>query len=256
MSACGAAQGRRRGVESDGTTRSRGGRPLYAARPVPRPRFLPAARRLLLLLVLLGFGGTPGAWDADRMQRAADRHGERAGLAVRQLQPLLRDLAALPEAERARRVNEFFNRRIASREDRDVWGRADHWASPLESLAQGAGDCEDFAIAKYFALLAAGVPVGRLRLVYVQAQQGGPQGPAIAHMVLAWYAEPNADPLVLDSLIDDVRPASRRPDLRPVFSFNGEGLWQGAGGPAVPDALARLSRWAEVQAKARAEGFL
>lgn len=213
-------------------------------------------RRLLTLLALLAFAGAPGAWDADRMQRAAERQGERAVSAVRLLQPLLRDVAALPEPERLARVNEFFNRRLVSRDDVEVWGRVDHWASPLEALGKGEGDCEDYAIAKYFALVAAGVPLARLRLVYVQAHQGGPQGPAIPHMVLAWYGEPNADPLVLDSLVTDVRPASRRPDLRPVFSFNGDGLWQGAGGPAVPDALARLSRWAEVQAKARAEGFL
>lgn len=230
--------------------------PLYAARPVPRLPFPRLLQRLLTTLALLVFAGAPGAWDADRMQRAAERQGERAAAAVRLLQPLLRDATVLPETERLARVNEFFNRRIVSRDDREVWGRVDHWASPLESLAKGEGDCEDYAIAKYFALVAAGVPVARLRLVYVQAQQGGPQGPVIPHMVLAWYAEPNADPLVLDSLIGDVRPASRRPDLRPVFSFNGDGLWQGAGGPAMPDALTRLSRWAEVQAKARAEGFL
>lgn len=225
--------------------------------PRPKPSYRPAALRpLLWWLALLLFAGAPQAWDADRMARAADRQGERAVAAVRLLQPLLRELAAQPEAARLARVNDFFNRRLASRDDRDVWGRVDYWASPLEALGRGEGDCEDYAIAKYFALVAAGVPVTHLRLVYVQAQQGGPQGPTIPHMVLAWYGSPDADPLVLDSLVSEVRPASRRPDLRPVFSFNGEGLWQGAGGPPVADALARLSRWSEVQAKARDEGFL
>jgi hypothetical protein len=44
--------------------------------------------------------------------------------------------------------------------------------------------------------------------------------------------------------------------LQPVFSFNSEGLWQGVGGQSAGDPLARLSRWREVLAKARAEGFL
>ena len=74
-------------------------------------------------------------------------------------------------------------------------------------------------------------------------------------MVLAYYAQPGAEPLILDNLIGEVRPASRRPDLTPVFSFNSEGLWQGAAGAAAGDPTARLSRWREVLAKARAEGF-
>ena len=74
-------------------------------------------------------------------------------------------------------------------------------------------------------------------------------------MVLAYYSAPNAEPLILDSLITDVRPASRRPDLAPVFSFNSESLWQGVGSQTAGDPAARLSRWREVLVKARAEGF-
>lgn len=226
--------------------------------PVPaKPRHrLSNLLRAVVLSVLLAGGPALHAWDADRMGRAAERQGPAAVASVRLLQALLRDVAALPEAERAVRVNEFFNRRIVFRDDVDIWGQADYWASPLEMLGKGEGDCEDYAIAKYFTLLAAGTPVERLRLVYVQAQLGGPLGPSIAHMVLAYYALPGAEPQILDSLITEVRPASRRPDLRPVFSFNSEGLWQGTGATSQPDALAGLSRWRDVLAKARAEGFL
>ncbi len=74
-------------------------------------------------------------------------------------------------------------------------------------------------------------------------------------MVLAHYAAPGAEPSILDNLVADIRPASRRRDLEPVFSFNGEGLWQGVGTNRAGDPAARLSRWREVQVKARAEGF-
>ena len=47
----------------------------------------------------------------------------------------------------------------------------------------------------------------------------------------------------------------KRPDLTPVFSFNSEGLWQGTGSTSAGDPVSRLSRWREVIAKARAEGF-
>ena len=88
---------------------------------------------------------------------------------------------------------------------------------------------------------------------YVRADQAGV---VRAHMVLAYYAEAGAEPLVLDNLRADIQPASARRDLKAVFSFNAEGLWNGTGNSSAGDPLARLSRWREVLAKARAEGFV
>ncbi len=180
--------------------------------------------------------------------------GPGAVAAVEPLIELLQHAAALDEESRLDHVNAWFNRRIVFRRDDAVHGDADHWASPLEALAAGQGDCEDYAIAKYFGLLAAGTPVGKLRLVYVRAQVAG--NDAQAHMVLAYYPQPSAEPLILDNLVTSVRPASRRPDLTPVFSFNSEGLWQGVGSQSAGDPQARLSRWRLVLSKARNEGFL
>lgn len=220
--------------------------PLSAS-PVrlPSPPSLLAC--LLALLVSL-----PWAFDAARMQRAAERLGPRAVAAVPALQSLIAQSAGLDEDAQLAAVNGFFNRRIVFRDDAEAWGQVDHWASPLEALDKGLGDCEDYAIAKYFSLLALGTPAQRLRLVYVRAQVGADSQ---AHMVLAYYAQPGAEPLILDNLVTSVRPASRRPDLTPVFSFNSEGLWQGVGTQSAGDAQARLSRWREVLTKAQAEGF-
>jgi predicted transglutaminase-like cysteine proteinase len=198
---------------------------------------------------------SPQAWDNERMMLAAKRISPRAVAGAQALQPVLTQALDMSEAAQLEAVNAFFNRRILFRDDTEVWGQIDYWASPLETLDKGAGDCEDYAIAKYFSLLAVGMPVSKLRLVYVRAQIGGPQGALVAHMVLAYYVAPGAEPLILDNLITELRPASRRPDLVPVFSFNSEGLWQGVGPQAAGDPTARLSRWREVLAKARAEGF-
>jgi predicted transglutaminase-like cysteine proteinase len=195
-----------------------------------------------------------GAWDAARMQVAAQRLGPRAVAAVPPLQGLLASLRTAGDGERLQRVNRFFNERIVFRSDAEVWNVDDHWASPLEAIARGEGDCEDYAIAKYASLLAAGVPRQRLRLVYVRAvlpETGKPQ----PHMVLAYHAEVNAEPLILDNLRPEVQPASQRPDLTPVFSFNDEGLWQGAGSAPAGDPLVRLSRWREVWRRTQEEGF-
>jgi predicted transglutaminase-like cysteine proteinase len=220
------------------------------------PAWLARAVLGIVLGTLLAIAADHGrAWDSERMLAAAQRQGPRALAGVRALQPVLAATLELDDEARLATINQFFNRRIVFIDDDQVWGVSDHWASPVELLDKGRGDCEDYAIAKYFSLIATGVPMAKLRLVYVRAQIGGPDGVAQAHMVLAYYPQPGAEPLILDNLIGDVRPASRRTDLTPVFSFNGEGLWQGAGSTSAGDPTARLSRWREVLAKARAEGF-
>jgi len=150
-------------------------------------------------------------------------------------------------------INRAINLSIRAVDDIVQHGQIDVWSSPLATFYRGAGDCEDYAIAKYFSLVASGMPVSKLRLVYVRAQLGGQ---VQAHMVLAYYVSPGAEPLILDSLVTEVRPASRRPDLTPVFSFNSEGLWQGVGAQSAGDPVARLSRWREVLLKVKEEGFL
>ncbi len=217
---------------------------------------MPLRFRALLptaLALALGLGGE-GAWagDRQRMAQAAQQLGPRAVAALPALHALLQHGATLdPEAQLAA-VNAFFNRRTVLVEDQDAWGQPDHWASPLEMLGAGRGDCEDYAIAKYFSLLALGMPVSRLRLVYAQALVGGLSRP---HMVLAYFDPPDTEPLILDNLISEVRPVSRRPDLQPVFSFNSDGLWEGVGNASAGEPQRRLSRWREVVARARAEGF-
>jgi predicted transglutaminase-like cysteine proteinase len=224
---------------------------------------------LLLALLLTAFQSQAG--DVERMQQAAQRQGANAVSGVRALQAAMATASGLDDDGRLQAINQFFNRRIQFRDDAEVWGQPDYWASPLELLEKGQGDCEDYVIAKYFSLLSLGMPITKLRLVYVRAQLGGAGGTVQAHMVLAYYPGANnaavgsgvagssggaAEPLILDNLITEIRPASRRPDLSPVFSFNSEGLWQGVNGAADGDPLVRLSRWREVVNKARAEGFL
>jgi hypothetical protein len=104
--------------------------------------------------------------------------------------------------EKLRKVNDFINRHIEFDEDLSIYHQGDYWATPLESIGQGRGDCEDLAIIKYFSLKDSGIALSKLRLVYVKARLNDPDGPRLqAHMVLAYYATPNAEPLVLDNLV-------------------------------------------------------
>ncbi|TAK45972.1 MAG: sulfate adenylyltransferase [Betaproteobacteria bacterium] len=128
---------------------------------------------------------------------------------------------ALAEPEKLKLVNDFIHE-TPFYCDPVMWCAEDFWSRPVEFLANDGGDCEDFSIAKYFSLKALGVAEEKLRIVYAVYQRGTFTG---AHMVLAYYPSPDAEPLILDNINQSVQPASRRPDLIPVFSFNSQGLW-------------------------------
>ncbi len=207
--------------------------------------------RVFVAVVVL-WAGPLLAWDPPKVLARAQKMGPTTLARAQALLDEINEVTGQDDDARLKAVNTFFNRHVLYRDDQETWGQVDYWSSPLELLSKGQGDCEDFAIAKYFSLIASGVSGGKMRLVYVRAQIGVA---VQAHMVLAYYPTPNAEPLILDNLISDIRPASRRPDLVPVFSFSAEGLWQGVGAASAGDPAARLSRWRDVLSKVKAEGW-
>jgi predicted transglutaminase-like cysteine proteinase len=215
-----------------------------------------AARLLVWLLALAVALGHAGA-DLDRMQQLArERYGAQTEARVADWRALLAETRDEGIDTQLTRVNTFFNRTIRFADDIVVWQQNDYWASPLETMGRGSGDCEDFTIAKYASLRLLGVSDEQLRLIYVRARIGGPSSTlSQAHMVLGYYPSPDAEPLILDNLIGDILPASRRPDLQPVFSFNSAGLWIGGASRSSADPTARLSRWSRVLERMQTEGI-
>jgi predicted transglutaminase-like cysteine proteinase len=214
-----------------------------STRPQPgkslRWRRAPGVIGLLLLgigaLVSIGQAGitdfSPGLlryvssrWGRDAVDRLQHWH--------RKLEEMRADATAAATPASGERVsvtasNDFWNR-VPYEDDSRHWGVDDYWATPVEMLASDAGDCEDYSIGKYFTLKDLGVPIQKLRITYVRAR-GWDQ----PHMVLAYYPEPGAEPLILDNLNHTVLPASRRNDLEPVYSFNDEDLFAASGSGRV-----------------------
>ena len=62
-------------------------------------------------------------------------------------------------------LNRAVDLAISPVSDERQWGVPDHWSEPLETLHSNSGDCEDYAIVKYAALLAAGVPKDTVKIV-------------------------------------------------------------------------------------------
>ncbi len=172
------------------------------------------------------------------------KHGKEASVRVEYWQKLMQNAKSLPEAEKLKRVNDFFNQQINFVDDIYLWGVNDYWATPMEFLFEGAGDCEDFSIAKYFTLIELGVEEKKMRITYVNALELNQ-----AHMVLTYYSNPRAVPIVLDNLIPDIKLATERIDLLPVYSFNGSGLWLAKfkGRGKRVGGSGRLSLWTELK---------
>ncbi|CAK0751452.1 Transglutaminase-like cysteine peptidase [Gammaproteobacteria bacterium] len=178
----------------------------------------------------------------DRIER---EYGTAAGDRIQNWQHVMTSSKGLLEEEKLQVVNDFFNH-LKFVEDIKNWGVDDYWATPFEFLAKNGGDCEDFAIAKYFTLVEIGVPEDKLRITYVKAMKYNQ-----THMVLTYFPSPQATPLVLDNLNPQILSASERTDLVPVYSFNGTGLWLakslGSGKPVGNSD--RLNLWQDLKAR-------
>lgn len=189
---------------------------------------------------------------SELLQKAEARYGREARSRLSAWEELIRGDRSRSDRDKLQKVNHFFNSRIRFANDIEVWGVEDYWATPVEFLGKGAGDCEDFAIAKFFTLKAMGVPDEKLRITYVKAIQYN-----VHHMVLTYYSEPEAEPLVLDNLVDSINPASKRADLVPVFGFNGSGLWMAKqrGQGKMSGSPNRIRLWQDVLKKMSESGL-
>lgn len=209
---------------------------------------------LLVSFPLVVPGSAWPRWDFAQIAQTAEKRYARLGPTQGRIQSwseMLQGERNLPEQEQLKAVNRYFNQQLDFQDDARIWHQNDYWATPVEALIKAAGDCEDYALAKYFSLRQLGIPSDKLRITYVKALTQNQ-----AHMVLTYYSSPGAEPLVLDNLIGEIRPASQRKDLLPVYAFNAEGLYlPGKPGNQRSGDSKKLSRWQDVLQKMQAEGF-
>jgi len=175
------------------------------------------------------------------------RWGREAPPRLRVWQRLVRDnqaakAAGRPDATVNKTVNGFWNQ-VPYRPDLQNWGVEDYWATPVEMLGAYGGDCEDYCIGKYFSLKEIGIPIEKLRITYVRALRLDE-----SHMVLAYYPTADADPLILDNLNGEIKPASQRTDLEPVYGFNDDDLWV-TGGAQRKGGASNVRLWRELLEK-------
>lgn len=208
---------------------------------------------LAMSLVMLAHVLFAGEYVMVLLEKVRLRYSEEAYQHVLSLTALSEQLRSASEQSKLLQINAFVNEHVQFLDDAELWNTQDYWASPLETLGRGAGDCEDFSIAKYMLLKKLGVAQDKLRMTYVKATL--PSGNVRAHMVLAYYATASSEPLILDNLSTEVLPASRRTDLAPVFSFNEKGLFL-ANMPTVrAGSPTNISKWRDVLQRMHEDGL-
>ena len=157
--------------------------------------------------------------DETLMEQVEAKYGKFAKNRFIYLNKTLESLQNADELKKLEGVNDFFNGvRYAS--DEKVYNQKDYWATPWEFLGRDMGDCEDYVIAKYFALKYLGIDPKKLYFSYVKSRRFKQP-----HMVLTYFETPKSVPLVLDNTNFKIFPADKRTDLIPIYNFNGDALY-------------------------------
>ena len=205
------------------------------------------------IFLVVGCSTTPKITEAPKAQKiektAVQIAAEKRVLAW---QSLIEANQNIPEDHKLSLVNDFINHLLFV-DDIEHWHQNDYWATPLETVSTGGGDCEDFAIAKYFTLKYLHVAQDKMRITYVKAL-----GINKPHMVLTYFLTPASEALVIDNLDQVIKLASQRTDLVPVYSFNTESLWNAkklSSGEYVGNAN-RISLWEKLLEKMHKEEAL
>ncbi len=133
---------------------------------------------------------------------------------IMSMERLVLEKRHLSDHEKLACVNRFFNQ-IPYQSDVKNWGKNDHWATPVELLTKGKGDCEDYAIAKFYTLLDMGIPQEKLYLTYVKLSDKGEP-----HLMLTYYASEDAQPVVLDNRTLQMQEGLHGKDYEPLYRFN------------------------------------
>lgn len=129
-------------------------------------------------------------------------------------------------------VNRTVNAAMTYKADRSVWGVGDYWATPVEMARKGAGDCEDYAIAKYWLLRSLGVPDEKLQMVLLQDTRR-----QLFHAILVVHTP--SGPYVLDNVTNRLQLDTAYSQYQPIMSFaNGRSYIHGfAGGTRTATAM-------------------
>lgn len=123
---------------------------------------------------------------------------------------------SLSKKEKIKAVNSYFNK-WPYRTDINNYGKNDYWASPPEFLRK-SGDCEDYAIAKFYGLKELGFTNEEMRIVALKDTIRN-----LGHAILVVYLD--GDILVLDNQTNMLLSHTKYKHYKPAYSVNEQYRW-------------------------------
>lgn len=127
----------------------------------------------------------------------------------------------LTDLKKIEEVNKYFNK-YKYTSDIEQFEKKDYWMSLNEFLVYKKGDCEDFAIAKYFTLKKLGLDINKLNIVYGYIKTK--ENDMMPHMLLT-YNDKN-DIYILDNYNKNFRRYNKKiENFKAVYSFNEKNLY-------------------------------
>jgi len=190
----------------------------------PQQEHFPSSQEALIqkdsddYIVLVQDSSYKKQYRSEELAKIKLEHGKKASEDIRIWYKLIDKYKKASSWDKISVTNKFFNKyRWIS--DLENWGSSDYWANPIEFIVSQGGDCEDFALAKYFTLIEMGIPAEELMITIVQLESSNE-----VHAVLVYRDSTSREPLVLDNITTSVLPLKNRNDIKPLY-----GLWDSSG---------------------------
>lgn len=154
-------------------------------------------------------------YNSSIISKIRDKYGEFTTNRFIVLKKKIQEAQGKSDIEKINIINDFFNK-VKYAPDITVWKEKEYWATPYEFLIKDKGDSEDFVFAKYFTLVNnLGMDPSKFYFTYVKSTKK-----KSFHMVLTYYKTKGSMPIIIDSLNYKALKASKRTDIKPIYSFN------------------------------------
>ena len=171
---------------------------------------------ILLFTVSLLFGDNYPNFSQEELKRLDKINFNR----IQDYQFFMQSCKSKSKIKQLHTVNLYLNNLLGQYDD-VIQKQEDKWSTPKEFLTIGYGDCEDYAIIKYYSLIKLGFDEKKLFITVVKEKFHN-----ASHMVLSYFRYKGIAPLILDNLSFKVLNISKRTDLEVQVFINKTGVYK------------------------------
>jgi len=175
---------------------------------------------LLIIYIIINASADYPCFNNNEIKEIQNTSGNIAKNRVLDYIKTIDSFSKLSKEKQLIRVNFYLNQ-LLPQFDMINKDELDHWETPKEFLRCGYGDCEDYAIIKYFTLIKLGFSKDKLFITTVKETYSGGY-----HMVLSYFETHNKSPLILDNLSFKILDLKTREDLKVDFFMNESGTYK------------------------------